>query len=158
MSIRPGARAPSFSLPADDGSRVSLRDLAGRSVVLYFYPGDGGETCTAEACDFRDQWHAIRRAGAVVLGVAPDDARSHARFRARHRLPFPLLVDADHVVAKRYGAWGPKVLFGRRYSGPLRTTVLIDPAGRVTRVFEKVRIKGHAAAVLDALRSLPAPR
>jgi peroxiredoxin Q/BCP len=127
-------------------------------VVLYFYPSDGSETCTAEACEFRDHWGAVRRAGALLFGISPDGARSHARFRARLALPFPLLVDADHAVARRYGAWGRKVLFGRRYTGLLRTTVVIGPDGRVARVFERVRVRGHAAAVLEAVRALPAAR
>ena len=149
--LKEGERAPGFSLPGDDGRQVSLSDFAGRTVVLYFYPRDDTETCTVEACGFRDRWAAVRRKGAVVLGVSPDPVRSHARFRAKHRLPFPLLADEDHAVAEAYGAWGEKQLYGRRFLGVLRTTFVIDGTGRVTRVFEKVRAKGHAAEVLAAL-------
>ena len=149
--LKEGERAPGFSLPGEDGRQVSLSDFAGRTVVLYFYPRDDTETCTVEACGFRDRWAAVRRKGAVVLGVSPDPVRSHARFRAKHRLPFPLLADEDHAVAEAYGAWGEKQLYGRRFLGVLRTTFVIDGTGRVTRVFEKVRAKGHAAEVLAAL-------
>lgn len=153
--IMPGEKAPAFSLPADDGAMISLSDFAGRKVVLYFYPSDGSETCTAEACAFRDEWAAIRRTRAALLGVSPDGVKSHANFRARYQLPFPLLVDADHSLARAYGVWGRKLLFGRRYLGVLRTTFVIDERGVVTHRFDKVRVKGHVAEVLAALASGP---
>lgn len=149
--IRPGARAPSFALRAEDGSTVSLGDFAGRKLVLYFYPGSG-ETCVAEACGFRDRWAAIRRTGAALVGVSPDDERFHARFRARYRLPFPLLADPDHAAARAYGVWARKLFMGRRYVGILRTTFVMDEKARVTHLFENVRAKGHAEAVLAAVK------
>jgi peroxiredoxin Q/BCP len=150
--LKPGDRAPAFTLPSDSGETVSLAGLKGKRVVLYFYPRDDTSGCTVEACEFRDHWDRVTAAGAVVLGVSPDGIASHRKFRDKHRLPFPLLVDEDHRVAERYGAWGEKSMYGRKYQGILRTTVLIDAEGRVSRVFPKVKPKGHAAEVLAALQ------
>jgi len=152
--MKAGTKAPPFRLPTDTGEVVALKDLLGKRVVLYFYPKDDTPGCTTEACEFRDNWRAVQAAGAVVLGVSPDDEGSHAKFRKKFDLPFPLLVDADHAVASAYGAWGEKQMYGRTYFGILRTTFLIDEQGRVARVFEKVKPAGHAAEVLDALGEL----
>jgi peroxiredoxin Q/BCP len=152
--IESGSIAPHFSLPATDGETVSLTALKGKPVVLYFYPKDDTSGCTTEACEFRDHWRQVRAAGAVVLGISPDSVPSHEKFRARYRLPFPLLADLDHAVAEAYGAWGEKHMYGRKYQGILRTTFVIGPDGRVARVFRKVKPKGHAAAVLAALREI----
>jgi thioredoxin-dependent peroxiredoxin len=152
--LEPGSRAPAFTLPADDGTTVSLDALKGSPVVLYFYPKDDTSGCTTEACEFRDRWADVQKAGAVVLGVSPDDVGSHERFKRKYRLPFPLLADTDHAVAEAYGAWGEKSMYGRSYFGILRTTYLIDRAGRIARVFPKVKPKGHAAEVLAALAEL----
>ena len=149
-----GSKAPAFTLPADDGSVVSLTDLRGRPVVLYFYPKDDTSGCTTQACEFRDSWKAVRQAGAVVLGVSPDGIPSHQKFKAKYRLPFPLLADTDHAVAAAYGAWGEKSMYGRKYFGILRTTFLIDGEGKVARIFEKVKPKGHAAEVLAAVEAV----
>jgi peroxiredoxin Q/BCP len=151
--LEPGDKAPSFSLVSDSGETVRLADLKGKTVILYFYPRDDTSGCTTEACEFRDNWKAVLDAGAVVLGVSPDDAASHERFRRKYSLPFPLLVDQDHRVADAYGAWGEKSMYGRKYQGILRTTVIIDPGGNISRVFPKVKPRGHAAQVLDAVRS-----
>lgn len=148
-----GVKAPDFSLPADDGSTVTLAGLKGRKVVLYFYPKDDTSGCTKEACGFRDSWKDVQRTGAVVLGVSPDDVASHQKFKRKYDLPFPLLADADHRVAEAYGAWGEKSMYGRRYMGILRTTFVIDGEGRIVRVFEKVKPEGHAGEVLAVLRS-----
>ena len=153
MTLKTGATAPEFSLPADDCTTVTLADLRGKSVVLYFYPKDDTSGCTTEACEFRDSWKDVQQSGAVVLGVSPDPVTSHQKFKQKYRLPFPLLADTDHRVADAYGAWGEKSMYGRKYRGILRTTFLIDPAGRIARVFEKVRPEGHAAEVLAALQS-----
>lgn len=149
--LAPGDPAPPFSLPADDGRTVSLADFRGKKVVLYFYPKDDTPGCTTEACGFRDSWAEVVRAGAVVLGVSPDGVSSHARFRKKHALPFPLLADPDHRVAEAYGAWGEKTLYGRKHQGVLRTTFIIDEGGRIARVFERVQPAGHAADVLASL-------
>lgn len=153
-TINPGDPAPPFSLPATDGKTITLRSFRGKPVVLYFYPKDDTSGCTTEACEFRDHWRAVQAAGAVVLGISPDGVPSHEKFRAKYRLPFPLLADTDHAVAGAYGAWGEKSMYGRKYQGILRTTFLIGPDGRVAQVFQKVKPKGHAAQVLDALRQL----
>ena len=151
---KPGSRAPAFSLPADDGSTVTLKGLAGKPVVLYFYPKDDTSGCTVEACEFRDSWAAVKKAGAVVLGVSPDPVESHVKFRRKFNLPFPLLADVDHKVAEAYSAWGEKSMYGRKYHGILRTTFVIDGKGVIARVFEKVKPKGHAAEVLAAVEGL----
>lgn len=149
--LSPGDKAPAFSLPSDSGETVRLADLKGKRVVLYFYPKDDTSGCTVEACEFRDTWSSVRAAGAVILGVSPDGAESHRKFRHKHSLPFPLLVDQDHAVAERYGAWGEKSMYGRKYQGILRTTVIIDGDGRIQRIFPRVKPKGHAAQVLAEL-------
>lgn len=149
--LKPGDRAPEFTLPSDGGRTVSLRELRGRTVVLYFYPKDDTPGCTTEACEFRDRWAEVQRSGAVVLGVSPDPVASHDRFKAKFALPFPLLADEDHAVAEAYGVWGEKTMFGRPYMGVHRTTFVIDAEGRIARVFEKVKPEGHAAQVLEAL-------
>jgi len=154
MSLKVGSRAPAFSLPSDDGETVSLSALKGKPVVLYFYPKDDTPGCTVEACEFRDSWADVRKTGAVVLGVSPDGLKDHQKFRAKFKLPFPLLADEDHSVADAYGAWGDKSMYGRKYQGILRTTFLIGPDGTIARVFEKVKPKGHAAEVLAAIRDL----
>lgn len=151
--LTPGSMAPAFTLPADDGSTVALRSLTGRPVVLYFYPKDDTSGCTTEACEFRDNWKAVQAAGATVLGVSPDPVTSHVKFKAKFKLPFPLLADVEHKVADAYGAWGEKSMYGRKYFGILRTTFIIDGEGRVARVFQRVKPKGHAALVLAALRA-----
>ena len=152
--LEPGTKAPSFTLQTDEGASVSLRDYRGRKVVLYFYPKDDTPGCTTQACEFRDQWADVRAAGAVVLGVSPDGVASHQQFKAKFKLPFALLVDADHAVADAYGAWGDKSMYGRTYQGVLRSTVLINTEGLVARVFRNVKPKGHAAEVLAALGTI----
>ncbi len=146
-----GQDAPDFTLPSDAGGETALRSLRGRKVVLYFYPKDDTSGCTTQACEFRDAWADVQAAGAIVLGVSPDGVASHGKFRAKYELPFPLLADEDHRVAEAYGVWGEKSMYGRTYEGILRTTFVIDERGRISHVFEKVKPKGHAAAVLAAL-------
>jgi thioredoxin-dependent peroxiredoxin len=158
--VAEGALAPDFTLPTDTGAPLTLSALRGRPVVLYFYPKDDTETCTVEACEFRDAFPRFRRSKAVVIGVSPDSVRSHARFKAKHGLPFTLVADTDHAVCEAYGVWREKTLFGRTYMGVVRTTFLIDAEGRVARVFEVTRAAGHAAEVAAAIKALgtePAP-
>lgn len=149
--LKAGDKAPAFSLAADGGGKVSLKDLKGKKVVLYFYPKDDTSGCTTEACEFRDSWSAVKAAGAVVLGVSPDSAASHEKFKSKYKLPFTLLADPDHSLAESFGAWGEKSMYGRKYQGVLRSTFIIDEQGRVVTVFPKVKPKGHAAEVLAAL-------
>jgi len=147
-----GAEAPDFTLESDSGDTVSLSQLRGKPVVLYFYPRDDTPGCTTEACEFRDAWDKVKGAGAVVLGVSPDTAASHKKFKSKFKLPFPLLADPDHTVAERYGAWGERSMYGRKFQGILRTTFVIGPEGRIRKVFERVKPKGHAAEVLESLQ------
>jgi peroxiredoxin Q/BCP len=148
--LKVGDKAPDFTLPSDKGV-VSLSELRGRKVVLYFYPKDDTPGCTTEACEFRDHSEDIETQGAVVLGVSPDSVAKHEKFRAKYDLPFTLLSDPDHTVASAYGAWGEKKMYGRTYEGILRSTFIIDQQGTIAEVFEKVRPKGHAGQVLKAL-------
>jgi peroxiredoxin Q/BCP len=149
--LKVGDKAPAFSLDTDDGGRIALKDLKGKQVVLYFYPKDDTSGCTTEACEFRDNWKAVKARGAVVLGVSPDSVASHDKFKTKYKLPFTLLADPDHSTAEAYGAWGEKSMYGRKYQGILRSTFIIDQAGRISTIFPKVKPKGHAAEVLAAL-------
>ena len=152
ITLEAGDAAPDFALPDQAGTTHSLAGYRGRTVVLYFYPRDQTPGCTIQACSFRDSHAEVLAEGAVVLGVSTDDADSHVKFRERHGLPFPLLVDAEAAVAARYGAWGEKVLYGRRYQGMTRATFIIGPDGILTKVWKRARPAGHGAAVLKALR------
>lgn len=150
-----GTQAPDFTLPDATGSPVSLSDLRGQPVVVYFYPRDDTPGCTTQACGIRDQWEEFERAGAQVLGISPDDVASHAKFRTKYDLPHTLLADPDGEVLRAWGAWGIKKMYGREYEGAIRSTVLVDAEGMVARVWPKVRPKDHADHVLAALRELP---
>jgi peroxiredoxin Q/BCP len=152
--IEPGAKAPAFTLTADDGSKVRLADLAGSPVVLYFYPKDDTPGCTKEACAFRDLQGEMKKLGAKVLGVSPDDVDSHAAFRDKYRLNFPLLADKDHQLAEKYGAWREKNMYGKTSMGIQRSTYLIDAEGRVARVWKSVKVDGHDQHVLAAVKEL----
>lgn len=152
--IEAGKKAPAFSLEDQHGQTVKLSALAGKVVVLYFYPKDDTPGCTTEACSFRDEHTKLQKAGAVVLGVSPDDVKRHAKFAAKYELPFSLLADTEHAVAERYGAWGEKSLYGRKFMGILRSTFLIGKDGKVARVWPKVRPAGHAEEVLEAIKAL----
>ncbi len=149
-----GDKAPAFSLPDQDGTKVSLKDFAGAPVVVYFYPADDTLGCTKEACQFNDNLRAFDRAGVTVVGVSPDDAPSHRAFRSKFKLRFPLLSDPGHGVMERYGAWGEKTLYGRKTTGVIRSTFLIGPEGRVRQAWYGVRADGHAGKVLEAARAL----
>ena len=146
-----GDLAPDFTLPDDRGNEVRLSKLRGRPVVLYFYPKDDTPGCTTEACGFRDQIGEYTHNAIVVLGISPDAVASHAKFRDKFSLPFPLLADEGHAVASVYGVWGPKTMMGHDYEGVLRTTFLIGPDGRLLRVYENVRPQGHSAQILADL-------
>jgi peroxiredoxin Q/BCP len=154
--IEPGDRAPAFTLTADDGSKVRLSDFKGQPVVLYFYPKDDTPGCTREACAFRDLRPDFQKLGAVVLGISADDAKSHGKFRDKYQLNFPLLVDADHKVAEKYGAWREKNMYGKKSMGIQRSTFLIAPNGKVARVWKAVKVDGHDKQVLSALADLEA--
>ncbi len=151
--IAPGGLAPDFNLPTAEGP-VTLSGLRGRKVVLYFYPADDTETCTIEAIDFSARQAEFEKAGATILGVSPDAVGSHKRFCAKHGLGIRLAADTDHDVIRSYGLWIEKSMFGRKFMGVERATFLIDSAGRIARVWHKVRIKGHVEQVLEAARNL----
>jgi peroxiredoxin Q/BCP len=148
---RVGSRAPAFTLLSDTGERVSLADLRGKRVVLYFYPKDDTPGCTVEACGFRDLHTKLAARGAVVVGISRDSIARHQRFKEKHDLPFMLLSDPDAETIAAYGSWGEKKFMGRTSVGTLRTTVLIGADGKVEKVYSKVRTKEHAKEVLDDL-------
>jgi peroxiredoxin Q/BCP len=153
MPISAGIPAPDFELLDDTGQSRRLSEFRGKSVVLYFYPEDDTPGCTKEACAFRDDYSAYEKAGVVILGVSPDSPESHAKFKAKYQLPFPLLADPGHKICEAYGVWGPKQFMGKEYEGVLRTTFLIDPQGNIVRVFEQVRPSEHSAELLQALQA-----
>jgi peroxiredoxin Q/BCP len=152
--LKAGDQAPRFSLPADGGGEASLESLRGKKVVLYFYPKDDTTGCTREALDFSTQIDAFRAAGAVVVGLSKDSVRKHDNFKAKHSLAVTLASDTEGEVVEAYGVWVEKKLYGRTYMGIERATFLIDAKGVVRRVWRKVRVPGHAEAVLEAVRAL----
>jgi peroxiredoxin Q/BCP len=154
MPINANIPAPDFALPDDTGMTRRLSDFRGQPVILYFYPKDDTPGCTKEACNFRDDYSAYIDSGVTILGVSPDSVASHVKFKEKYKLPFPLLADEQHKVCDEYGVWGPKKMMGREYEGVLRTTFLIDPNGRIARVFENVKPAEHSAEVLAALKQL----
>ena len=149
--LKVGSRAPAFSLPNDKGKVVKLSELKGKKVVLFFYPKDDTSGCTKEACSFRDGLQAIRKKGAVVLGVSADSVASHQKFSQKYELNFPLLSDESKAMIQAYGVWKEKSMYGRKYMGIERTTVLIAKDGTISHVFPKVKVDGHYEEVLEAL-------
>lgn len=154
MPIEVGQPAPDFTLPSDTAGDVTLSALRGKPVVLYFYPKDNTPGCTTEACDFRDRIERVRAHGATVLGVSRDSLARHENFRGKYDLNFPLLSDPEAEVHQLYGAWGEKKMYGRVTVGCIRSTVLIDADGNIAQRWPKVRVKGHADAVIEALEAL----
>jgi len=152
--VEPGKKAPSFSLKDQDGKTHRLADHTGRPVILYFYPKDDTSGCTKEACEFRDLLPRFKTSKAVVLGVSILDEASKAKFAKKYDLTFPLLADADHEVAEKYGVWQKRSLYGRSFMGIARTTYLIDGDGKVAKRWDKVKVDGHAEAVLEAVDGL----
>lgn len=148
-----GDQAPDFTLKNDSGEDVSLSSLRGKPVILYWYPKDDTPGCTIEACAIRDVYGEFERAGAVVLGASADSVESHAQFKSKYGLPFPLLADTEHHVAEQYGAWSPKNYMGREFMGISRVTYLIDANGIIKQVWPKVNPEGHADEILAALHS-----
>ncbi len=152
--IKPGKKAPAFSLKDQDGQTHALGDYAGRPVVLYFYPKDDTPGCTVEACAFRDNLPTFTPGKAAILGVSILDEQSKAKFAAKFDLNFPLLADADHAVAEQYGAWQERSMYGKKYMGVARVTYLIGPDGTVAKRWDKVKPEGHAEDVLAAVKAL----
>ena len=152
--IEPGRKAPAFTLKDQTGATHTLADYAGRPLVIYFYPKDDTPGCTQETCDFRDRLPRFQKSKAAVLGVSILDEKSKAKFAAKYDVTFPLLADADHAVADKYGVWQEKSRYGRTYMGIARTTYLIDAAGKVARRWDNVRVPGHVEAVYEALQEI----
>jgi peroxiredoxin Q/BCP len=150
--LKTGDKAPSFKLASTTGGEVSSSELKGRKFVLYFYPKDDTPGCTREACDFRDNLARLRREGVEVLGVSKDSIASHGKFRTKYDLPFDLLSDEDNAVARAYGAYGEKSMYGKKVLGTIRSTYLIDENGRVDAVWSPVKVDGHVERVLERLR------
>ena len=149
--LSPGTKAPDFDLPTNGGKHLSLKSLRGKKVVLYFYPKDNTSGCTKEACAFRDNWGAVKKKGAVVIGVSADSVTSHDNFAGKYELPFPLVSDEKKELLKAYGVWQKKSLYGRSFMGIVRTTYVIDERGVISHVFPKVKVDGHVEEVLGVL-------
>ncbi len=154
MPLTAGQPAPGFSLDSTEGKKLSLKDFRGKKIALYFYPKDNTPGCTREACSFRDSFGDFTKAGAVVLGISPDQLPAHDKFKQKYSLPFPLLADPDHAVAEKYNVWKEKKNYGKTYMGIERTTFLINAAGQIARIFPKVKVDGHHEAVLAALAEI----
>lgn len=147
-----GEKAPDFLLSANDGKTYSLKQFRGKKIVIYFYPQDDTETCTKQACAFRDEYAELKKTGAILLGISPDDEYSHKKFTKKYNLNFPILSDTDLSMMKAYGVWAKKKMFGISYMGVLRTTFIIDESGVISHVFTNVRIKGHVEKIMKALK------
>ncbi len=157
MSIAAGVSAPDFSLKTADGETVTLSKLRGQVVILYFYPKDDTSGCTAQACAFRDNMARVQSADVKLIGVSPDNEKSHKKFADKYELPFPLLADTDHHVAEDYLVWVEKSMYGKKYFGIERTTFIINKEGYIEKVFNKVKVPGHVDEVLKAIEGLSSP-
>jgi peroxiredoxin Q/BCP len=146
-----GDKAPAFSAQDETGRTWSLKGLKGKTVVLYFYPKDNTPGCTTEACDFRDRYDSFAKKKVVLLGVSPDTAKSHAGFKAKHALPFPLLVEEDKTICRAYGVWKEKSMYGRKFMGVERSTFVIGADGKLLDAIRKVSVTGHAQSMLEAV-------
>lgn len=155
MTLKVGEKAPAFTLPATDGRTISLDDLKGRKAVLYFYPKDDTSGCTLEAQNFQALKQNFAKADTQIIGVSPDDLKSHDKFRTKYSLDFPLASDEGKSMLEAYGVWAEKSMYGRKYMGVERTTVLIDRNGTIARIWAKVKVPGHAEEVLAAAQALP---
>lgn len=151
MVLKEGKGAPGFELMDQEGKLHKLSDYLGKIVILYFYPKDDTPGCTVEACNFRDNFEVFKAAGVEILGISPDNVKSHAKFQQKHSLQFPLLADEDHKVCEVYGVWGPKKFMGKEYNGVYRTTYIIDEQGLIKKTFENVKPDEHAQEILNLL-------
>jgi peroxiredoxin Q/BCP len=149
--LKAGDKAPDFTANDQNGQAVSLADFKGKTIILYFYPKDDTPGCTAEACDFRDNYQSLQEQGYQVIGVSTDDEKSHKKFVTKHNLPFPLIADTDQSIVQAYGVWGEKNMYGKKYMGTMRTTFIIDAEGVISHVISKVDTKASSQPVLDLL-------
>ena len=154
ISLKEGDKAPTFSGTDQDGRKISLADYKGKKVVLYFYPEDDTPTCTIEACNLRDNYGLLKKNGFEVIGVSPDNERSHKKFEAKFDLPFILIADPKHLIIEKFGVWDKKQMFGRQYMGVLRTTFVIDEKGIIRKIFTRPKNKAHAEEILSAWKQL----
>jgi thioredoxin-dependent peroxiredoxin len=152
--LKEGEKAPAFSGKDQNGNKISLADYKGKKLVLYFYPQDNTPTCTEEACNLRDNFSLLKKEGFTILGVSPDDEKSHKKFETKFSLPFTLIADTDHKIINKYGVWGEKQMFGNKYMGLLRTTFLIDEKGIIRKIFLKPKSKQHSAEIVKAWKEL----
>lgn len=150
ITLQEGDKAPAFTAKDQNGKPISLKDFRGKKVVLYFYPEDDTPTCTVEACNIRDNYSLLKQNGISVLGISPDDEKKHKKFEQKFNLPFTLLADADKKIIDKYGVWGEKNLYGRKYMGLHRTTFLIDEKGIIKKIFKKPKSKIHSEEILKA--------
>jgi thioredoxin-dependent peroxiredoxin len=148
IQLKDGDKAPAFTGMDQQGKKISLADYKGKVVILYFYPEDDTPTCTIQACNLRDNYSLLKRKGFVVLGVSPNDEKSHRKFEQKFDLPFTLIADPDHKIIDRYGVWGQKLLYGRQYMGLHRTTFLIDELGYIRKIFLRPKNKAHAEEIV----------
>ena len=147
MSILEGKKAPAFSAIDQDGEKIKLADFKGKKLALYFYPKDNTSTCTVQACNLRDGFKMLEKQGITVVGVSPDDEKSHLKFITKHELPFRIIADTDKKLVEKFGVWGEKQLYGNKYMGVFRTTFLIDETGVVVKIISKPKVKEHAAEI-----------
>ena len=147
MELTEGAKAPTFTAVDQDGNKITLADFKGKKLALYFYPKDDTSTCTVQACNLRDGFGDLEAKGIVVIGVSPDDAKSHLKFIGKHALPFPIIADTEKELAIKYGVWGEKQLYGKKYMGIIRTTFLISEAGKLVKIIAKPKVKVHAEEI-----------
>jgi peroxiredoxin Q/BCP len=151
LGLKVGDTAPDFILKSDDGTTVSLKDLKGKTVVLYFYPKDMTSGCTLESCDFRDFYSKFKKIGVVILGISKDSVESHVKFKTKHSLPFPLLADTEGKMCEAYGVWKEKSMYGRKYMGIERSTFIVNPNGKLAAVYAKVKVTKHVEEVLEGV-------
>ena len=147
MELTEGAKAPTFTAVDQDGNKITLADFKGKKLALYFYPKDDTSTCTVQACNLRDGFGDLEAKGIVVIGVSPDDAKSHLKFIGKHALPFPIIADTEKNLAIKYGVWGEKQLYGKKYMGIIRTTFLISETGKLVKIIAKPKVKAHAEEI-----------
>jgi thioredoxin-dependent peroxiredoxin len=154
IQLKEGDKAPAFSGKNQDGKKISLTDLKGKKIVLYFYPEDDTPTCTVQACNLRDNFTLLKKEGFEVIGVSPDDEQKHKKFEIKYSLPFALIADPAHTIINKYGVWGPKQLYGRHYDGIHRTTFIIDEKGIICKIFLRPKNKQHAEEIVKSWKEL----